>query len=147
MRLSFTATNMTSESYTVLPGESVPAQHVNLKLGPGLLQIQSQSAKDQISNSTIIATRAGTVNHSANNSKWWVESNSRRVSFSVCFQAGMKCAYDYWPCSTFPLHRSQLWESSISEVLMATASTLGPHIMLCWMDLHSKVLLSETSPT
>jgi len=60
-------------SSTVLPGEPVPAQHVNLKLGPGLLQISSSQSQ-----SSIISTRAGTVNHSANNSKWWVESNSRR---------------------------------------------------------------------
>ncbi|KAJ7644201.1 hypothetical protein FB45DRAFT_897212 [Roridomyces roridus] len=53
---------------TVLPGQHVPAQHVNLKLGPGLLQTAS----------SIIATRAGSLNHSANRSKWWVENNSRR---------------------------------------------------------------------
>lgn len=70
----FAATTMSS--LTVLPGESVPAQHVNLKLGPGLLQVSG----DQPNTSSIISTRAGTVNHSANNSKWWVESNSRRVS-------------------------------------------------------------------
>ncbi|KZP05233.1 exosome complex exonuclease RRP40 [Athelia psychrophila] len=62
-----------SSSYIVLPGETVPAQHVNLKLGPGLLQVISE-----ISESSIISTRAGTVNHSANKSKWWVESNSKR---------------------------------------------------------------------
>ncbi|KAF8895344.1 hypothetical protein BD779DRAFT_1498988 [Infundibulicybe gibba] len=52
----------------VLPGEDIPAQHVNLKLGPGLLQ----------SNSNVASTRAGILNHSANGSKWWVEYNSRR---------------------------------------------------------------------
>ncbi|KAI0043180.1 exosome complex exonuclease RRP40 [Auriscalpium vulgare] len=53
----------------VLPGELVPAQHVNLKLGPGL----QQEAASQVT-----ATRAGILEHSANNSRWWVESNSRR---------------------------------------------------------------------
>ncbi|KAE9391030.1 exosome complex exonuclease RRP40 [Gymnopus androsaceus JB14] len=57
----------------VLPGERVPAQHVNLKLGPGLLQSSNAS-----SSRSIISTRAGTLNHSANGSKWWIESNSRR---------------------------------------------------------------------
>ncbi|KAF7314443.1 hypothetical protein MKEN_00917100 [Mycena kentingensis (nom. inval.)] len=61
-------------SETVLPGQIVPAQHVNLKLGPGLLQTTSVGA----SSSSIIATRAGTLHHSANRSKWWVENNSRR---------------------------------------------------------------------
>jgi len=55
----------------ILPGEPVSAQHVNLKLGPGLLQ----------STSSIISTKAGTLNHSANNSRWWVENNSRRVRY------------------------------------------------------------------
>ncbi|OSD07413.1 exosome complex exonuclease RRP40 [Trametes coccinea BRFM310] len=57
----------------VLPGEHVPAQHVNLKLGPGLLQISAASGEP-----TIIATRAGEVKHSANRNKWWIEGNSRR---------------------------------------------------------------------
>lgn len=66
----------------VLPGEEVPAQHVNLKLGPGLLQVPGVGRE-----STVISTRAGILNHSANRSKWWVESNSRRVRFlQVCFQ-------------------------------------------------------------
>lgn len=59
----------------VLPGEHISAQHVNLKLGPGLLQVSdSQQA------GSIISTRAGTLNHSSNGSKWWIDSNSRRVS-------------------------------------------------------------------
>jgi len=57
----------------VLPGENVPAQHVNLKLGPGLLQVSSVGE-----GSSIVSTRAGDLNHSANRSKWWIESNSRR---------------------------------------------------------------------
>ena len=55
----------------VLPGEQVPAQHVNLKLGPGLRQ-EEGSGK-------IVATKAGTVHHSPNNARWWVDANSRRV--------------------------------------------------------------------
>jgi len=54
---------------SVLPGEHVPAQHVNLKLGPGLLQLNTQP---------IISTRAGQLHHSPNNSRWWVEGNARR---------------------------------------------------------------------
>ncbi|EJC98493.1 uncharacterized protein FOMMEDRAFT_149221 [Fomitiporia mediterranea MF3/22] len=58
---------------TTLPGELVDAKHANLKLGPGLLVLS-----DQTGTSNIISTRAGALNHSANGSKWWVESNSRR---------------------------------------------------------------------
>ncbi|KAI0789779.1 exosome complex exonuclease RRP40 [Abortiporus biennis] len=58
---------------TVLPGEHVPAQHVNLKLGPGLFATSTNNK-----NGDIISTKAGELNHSANNSKWWVDSNSRR---------------------------------------------------------------------
>ncbi|PPR00453.1 hypothetical protein CVT24_004514 [Panaeolus cyanescens] len=61
---------MSSTTTTVFPGDDIPAQHVNLKLGPGLLQLSSGSS--------IIATRAGSLNHSANKSKWWIENNSRR---------------------------------------------------------------------
>ncbi|CAK5284147.1 unnamed protein product [Mycena citricolor] len=66
-------------SQLVLPGQAVPAQHVNLKLGPGLLQTTSASpgSSTQLS-SSVIATRAGTLHHSANRSRWWVESNARR---------------------------------------------------------------------
>lgn len=63
---------------TVLPGDQIPARHVNLKLGPGLLQI-STVASNKTTESTVIATRAGTLNHSTNGSKWWIETNSRRV--------------------------------------------------------------------
>jgi hypothetical protein len=58
---------------TIVPGEKVDAQHVNLKLGPGLQQMPSNGS------SKIISTRAGAVNRSANGSRWWIESNSRRV--------------------------------------------------------------------
>ena len=67
---------------TVLPGDQIPARHVNLKLGPGLLQL-STIASNKTTESTVIATRAGTLNHSANGSKWWIETNSRRVRNTV----------------------------------------------------------------
>ncbi|PBK97712.1 hypothetical protein ARMGADRAFT_648964 [Armillaria gallica] len=54
--------------------EHVPAQHVNLKLGSGLIQLSQTSTPK----SSTISTRAGTLHHSANESKWWVESNARR---------------------------------------------------------------------
>ena len=58
----------------VLPGELVPAQHVNLKLGPGLLQVSD------VKNGAIVSTRAGELQHTPNNRQWWIEGNSRRVS-------------------------------------------------------------------
>ncbi|KAF8158207.1 exosome complex exonuclease RRP40 [Crassisporium funariophilum] len=61
---------------TSLPGDRIPAHHVNLKLGPGLLQLSTIASNK--TESTVIATRAGVVNHSANGSKWWIEGNSRR---------------------------------------------------------------------
>lgn len=67
----------------VFPGDHVQAQHVNLKLGPGLQQLSTVTA-DQTA-LTVIATRAGELRHSANGSKWWIESNSRRVrEFRYC---------------------------------------------------------------
>ncbi|EFI27164.1 exosome complex exonuclease RRP40 [Coprinopsis cinerea okayama7 len=60
----------------VLPGEQVPAKHVNLKLGPGLLQQSNYTGES--SETTVISTKAGVLNHSTNRSKWWVEGNSRR---------------------------------------------------------------------
>ncbi|KAF8630881.1 hypothetical protein AX17_005239 [Amanita inopinata Kibby_2008] len=61
----------------ILPGERVTANHVNLKLGPGLLQITKTPEIDR-KEPFIISTKAGELNHSANGSKWWVETNSRR---------------------------------------------------------------------
>lgn len=58
----------------VLPGEHIPAQHVNLKLGPGLFHDSSVGQEGYI-----ISTRSGDLKHSANKSRWWIESNSRRV--------------------------------------------------------------------
>ncbi|KAJ3526330.1 hypothetical protein NMY22_g10206 [Coprinellus aureogranulatus] len=62
-------------SELVFPGQSVPAKHVNLKLGPGL---QQQASYDNPSESTVVSTKAGLLQHSANRSKWWVDSNARR---------------------------------------------------------------------
>jgi len=56
-------------SKVVLPGEAVDAKHPNLKLGPGILQLSDGST---------ISTKAGTLCHNQNRSRWWVESNSRR---------------------------------------------------------------------
>ena len=61
-------------SEVVLPGEPVDAKHPNLKLGPGLLQLSDGST---------ISTKAGTLCHNQNRSKWWVESNSRRVRTKI----------------------------------------------------------------
>lgn len=64
----------------VLPGEIVPAKHVNLKLGPGLLQVEHVGQEPMV-----IATKAGELTHSANNKSWAVISNSRRVrGFLFC---------------------------------------------------------------
>ncbi|KAJ2925618.1 hypothetical protein H1R20_g11475, partial [Candolleomyces eurysporus] len=62
-------------SELVFPGETVPAKHVNLKLGPGLLQ---QATLSNPSESSVVSTKAGLLQHSANRSKWWVDSNARR---------------------------------------------------------------------
>ncbi|KAF8636011.1 hypothetical protein AX15_000172 [Amanita polypyramis BW_CC] len=66
----------------ILPGERIPADRVNLKLGPGLLQITKPRSNASESNEKerpyIISTKAGELHHSANKSKWWVDSNSRR---------------------------------------------------------------------
>ena len=64
-----------SSMTTVLPGTHVPAQHAKLKLGPGLLQTSNTNG----SGSSVITTRVGILSHSSNKSKWWIESNSRRV--------------------------------------------------------------------
>jgi exosome complex component RRP40 len=58
----------------VLPGEFVPAKHVNLKLGPGLIQVSSVGHQ-----AAVVSTKAGELKHSANNKQWWIEGNSRRV--------------------------------------------------------------------
>ncbi len=73
LSLSFTMTY-------VLPGESVPAKHVNLKLGPGLLQVSNVGEE-----AAVVSTKAGELKHSANNKLWWIESNARRVRLSSNF--------------------------------------------------------------
>lgn len=60
---------------TVLPGDIIPASHVNLKLGPGLVQIFKPSGEK-----IVLATKAGELMHTSNNKNWWIESNSKRVS-------------------------------------------------------------------
>lgn len=63
-------------STLALPGETVSALHPNLKLGPGLLQETTLSLETP---NSILTTRAGSLHHSKNGAKWWVEGNSRRV--------------------------------------------------------------------
>ncbi|PFH53401.1 hypothetical protein AMATHDRAFT_45664 [Amanita thiersii Skay4041] len=67
----------------IFPGESAPANHVNLKLGPGLLQVSSifndaSDGETPRKRPVIIATKAGELKHSVKGSQWWIESNSRR---------------------------------------------------------------------
>ena len=58
----------------VLPGDSIPVPSTStLKLGPGLLQPPRSNSRQ------VIATKAGLLNHTANGTAFWVESNSRRV--------------------------------------------------------------------
>ena len=82
---------------TVLPGDQIPARHVNLKLGPGLLQL-STAASNKTTESTVIATRAGTLNHSPNGSKWWIETNSRRVRNTVALDKKKSMIFIYLVC-------------------------------------------------
>lgn len=74
----------------VLPGETVPAQHVNLKLGPGLQQLSNAEGS-----TSVLSTRAGELQHSANGSKWWVESNARRVGVFHPLPSGDYADYFY----------------------------------------------------
>ncbi|KAH9969792.1 exosome complex exonuclease RRP40 [Russula dissimulans] len=57
----------------VLPGEVVQTQHKTLKLGPGLRQFV-----DSQGNSSVVVTRAGTLEQNLKGNKFWVEGNSRR---------------------------------------------------------------------
>lgn len=66
----------------VLPGEVVQTQHKTLKLGPGL-----QQSVDSEERTSIVVTRAGTLEQNAKGNKFWVEGNSRRVSLSVTHQS------------------------------------------------------------
>ncbi|KAK2463315.1 hypothetical protein APHAL10511_004626 [Amanita phalloides] len=69
-------------SIIIFPGERVPASHVNLKLGPGLLQTTNpDSTPSDVGTKDkpfIIATKAGELKQSANGKQWWVDNNSRR---------------------------------------------------------------------
>ena len=67
-----------SNMSVVLPGEVVQTQHKSLKLGPGLQQFVDSQGK-----SSIVVTRAGTLEQNPKGNKFWVEGNSRRVSQSV----------------------------------------------------------------
>jgi len=99
---------------TILPGELVePGQHVNLKLGPGLLQLSSPQGLG-----SIISTRAGVLNHSANGKKWWVESNSRRVSLARL--RGFPVSLMSLSHSMYQLRKNPLWVS-----LQLEAATVG----------------------
>jgi hypothetical protein len=124
----------------VLPGELVPAQHVNLKLGPGLLQISNPKGSQPI-----ISTRAGCLNHSANGSKWWVESNSRRVSI-LCLLILFSFAEDNWMYSMSLLHRNLWWVLLRLGAERDGESTSDLHILHYWTDWLSKVLQNETNP-
>jgi len=79
-------------SEVVLPGEPVDAKHPNLKLGPGLLQLSDGST---------ISTKAGILCHNHNRSKWWVESNSRRVSAKDPILSSCVCSdlFQYIPAA------------------------------------------------
>jgi hypothetical protein len=85
-------------SEIVLPGEPVDAKHPNLKLGPGLLQL---------SDGSIISTKAGTLCHNQNRSKWYVESNSRRVS------------------TKNPIHPSRVYSDLFQYIPSAQESVIG----------------------
>ncbi|KAI0031062.1 hypothetical protein K488DRAFT_79284 [Vararia minispora EC-137] len=58
---------------TVLPGEIIPAKHVNLKLGPGL---QQEIGGDNLT--SVVTTLAGYLQRSANGARWWVENSSAK---------------------------------------------------------------------
>lgn len=92
-------------STIVLPGERVPAQHVNLKLGPGLLQLSAHHAPAH--GQPIISTRGGQLHHSANNSRWWVEGNGRRASVFRLPLEPCVCAYLCPVCSSAPRERDR----------------------------------------
>jgi exosome complex component RRP40 len=58
----------------VLPGELIDPPYKKLNAGPGLFHLSNVS-----DGGSIISTRAGVLNHSANGRQWWIQSNSRRV--------------------------------------------------------------------
>jgi hypothetical protein len=64
----------------VLPGEVIQTQHKTLKLGPGL-----QQSADSQEGTSIVVTRAGTLEQNPKGTKFWVEGNARRVSLCPPF--------------------------------------------------------------
>ena len=59
-----------SEASYVLPGDSILIDSESLVLGPGLIMQNEDS---------IISTKAGILHSKENETKWFVESNQRRV--------------------------------------------------------------------
>jgi len=100
----------------VLPGEQVDAKHPNLKLGPGLLQLSDRST---------ITTKAGTLCHNQNRSKWWVESNSRRVCTE--HQSHFRVFTLIHFSTPLPLRNLSLVLSSVKVVWRASESISAVH--------------------
>ena len=71
-------TSIPSHMPVVLPGEAIQTQHKTLKLGPGLQQIVDSQGR-----SSVVVTRAGTLEQNPKGNKFWVEGNSRRVCLSL----------------------------------------------------------------
>lgn len=128
----------------ILPGEHVPARHVNLKLGPGLLQLSNPDKRRGIADEGlgIISTKAGTLHHSTNQSKWWIENNSRRVR-PIHLQ-------DKWllmKSSTYQHSKRALSGSLPSAAEKAFVWILGLHIQPRWMAWLSKGQRNGINPT
>ncbi len=128
----------------ILPGEHVPARHVNLKLGPGLLQLSNPDKRRGIADEGlgIISTKAGTLQHSTNQSKWWIENNSRRVR---PIQA--RGEYLLIGSSMYQHNKRALSGSLPSAAEKAFVWTLGLHIRHHWMAWLSKGQQNVTNPT
>ena len=103
-------------SDVVLPGEPVDAKHPNLKLGPGLFQLSDGST---------ISTMAGTLCHNQNRSKWWVESNSRRVCTKN--QSHFRVPEMNYISIFLPLRNPSLASSSVKVVQRASGLILVVH--------------------
>lgn len=100
----------------VLPGELVDAKHPNLKLGPGLLQLSDGST---------ISTKAGTLYHNQSRSKWWVESNSRRVCTE--HQSHFRVFTMIYFSTSLPLRSLSSVSSSVKVVRRASESISAVH--------------------
>ena len=103
-------------SDVVLPGELVDAKHPNLKLGPGLLQLSDGST---------VSTKAGILCHNQNRSKWWVESNSRRVCTE--HQSHFRVFTTIHFSTSLPLRNLSLVSSSVKVVRKASESISAVH--------------------